>query len=871
TYVVAPGTGLDTVWAAAVTLADDTVVFAPGITPADVSVQLGEPSSDTAPGSVGYTSLVVGVGGDDALVVRNEDPGTDLGQGAVRRFRFADGTEFTLEEMIARADGGVLGEQWRSFGAPTTLIGSQGDDEIFDGTGESVTVRARGNDDHVFLGGGDDVVSAGTGRDTVVAGPGDDLLAGEAGDDRLEGGRGDDVFAFNAGDGDDVLTAGDGKDTLSFGAGIAPEQISAAFDAQGRLVLRVDGGASGSVTLEDVTAGSLPGTLERLQFVDIEGRVRIFDFAGWLRKHAAALASSTLEAPLPFDGTGFELTGSEAPAGGLEAVAYAQTGDLFAVPAFAANAPTAGDDVLYGTPAADSLDAGAGDDVVLGLDGDDLLAGGAGGDVLEGGPGDDDLDGGPGNDVLRGGQGNDTLAGGGGGRDVLYGGRGGDTYLYQPGDGEVTIEDDHWPLDAPPADGFELPGGGGLPGGEIGDLPAVEFPPLFAVDAAPNVLVFGTGIRPEDLRYREEGGDLVIEFAGRPGDRLVLRGYDATRATRTRSVDIFRFADGTEIAAVGIEPAGVTETVGEDGGPLSGTPFADTLVGGEGDDVLDGAGGSDRLAGGAGSDTYRIHRPWTRVRVTETVILENWRPGDVNRLELTGDVNAGELFLAFDGRDLILQIGEGGDRVRFAGFDPRLPGMQGPVAQVALPDQGIELSYEELLARGIRLIGTPDDDKLEGTALADWIEGRAGDDLIAGGPGGDIYVTASGEGTDTIVDAEEGGAPNVLVLPAGTTLDDLRLSFDAEGFLVIDIGRTGNRIRLSGFDPMNPLGPRAVERFRFGPDGVEIGYQDLLARGFHIIGTDGNDALGGTLFGDLVEGGAGEDLIDATPGGDRLV
>lgn len=96
------------------------------------------------------------------------------------------------------------------------------------------------------------------------------------------------------------------------------------------------------------------------------------------------------------------------------------------------------------------------------------------------------------------------------------------------------------------------------------------------------------------------------------------------------------------------------------------------------------------------------------------------------------------------------------------------------------------------------------------------------------------------------------------------------VSFDAEGFLLLDLANSGNRLRLSGFDPMNPLGPRAVERFRFGAQGNEIGYEALLARGFDIIGTHQEDTLTGTALSDRVWGGDGNDLIEATAGGDWL-
>ncbi len=873
-YRVATGTGLDNAMGASLAVANDTVVFAPGIRPEDVSVQLGDASWSGQAGDVGYTNLVIGIGGNDALVVRTQN-WDDLGRGAIQRFRFDDGTEWTLADVIARADGGKMGYQWRYRGDSSNIVGSQADDEIYDYTGQSVTVQARGNNDNVYLEAGNDRVSAGSGDDNVYSGSGEDLVAGEAGNDNLDTGAGDDVIVFNHGDGNDTLHTGEGTDTLSFGASVLPSMLSAALDRDGRVVLLIDGGAGGSITLDGTRIDNLPGDLERIQFIDADGKTRVFDLAGWLQAHAGALLSATTDAPLAFDGTGFELTGTVAPAGGLEAVAYAQFGDLFASANLANNTPTDGDDVLYGTPDGDSIDAGAGNDIALGLGGDDAILGGDGNDLIHGGDGDDMLEGNAGDDVVYGGWGADQLTGGTG-NDQLFGEWGGDTYVYQPGHGEVIIDDDHRVLNwgygggeggygggyGGEWDGGEGGYGGGWDGGEGGYGGTI-------VDDAPNILTFGPGIRPEDLRYSERNGDLVIEFANQPGDRVILRGYEPNRATQTRSVDIIRFADGTEIVAETIEPTGKTEMAGDEGGWLDGTPFADTLIGGDGDDVLDGRGGADHLVGGAGSDTYRIYKEGGS-RPVETLIAETWREQDLNRIELQGEFNADDLQLEFDGRDLLLRLNDEGDVVRFAGFDPRAEGMQAPVSEINLPWQGVSLSFDDLLSRGVRIIGTPNDDMLTGTALADWIEGREADDTLSGGAGGDLYLIDADGGADTIIDSEDGDAPNTGVLPEGTTLDDVRLSYDAEDFLILDLDNTGNRVRLSGFDPQDPLGPRAVERFRFGPDGDEIGYEELLSRGFDIVGTEESDALKGTTLTDRVRGGDGNDLIEATPGGDWL-
>ncbi|MDO8311647.1 MAG: calcium-binding protein, partial [Sideroxyarcus sp.] len=869
TYIVNHGMGLDHVSAQKLQVANDTVVFAQGIRPEDLTVQLGERSWVDNPqaGDVGLSSLVIGIGGDDAIVIQTYDwQDNDIGRSAVQSFRFADGTQLTLADMIARADGGVLGGQSRNQGDATTLLGSQADDDIQDYTGDSVTVRARGNNDRVYLAVGNDIVSAGSGQDYVDAGAGDDLIAGERGNDQLNGGEGDDVFVFNYGDGQDELQVGDGIDTLSFGANITPAMLTVAFSSDERLVLRVDGGAGGTINLRSVAQSNYAGVVERLQFIDGSGNVQVFDFAAWLRSNSAALAAATSAAPLAFTGGGFELTGLIAPVGGLEAVAYAQTSDLFATATLANNSATAGNDVLYGTAGDDVIDAADGSDVVMGLLGNDTLLGGTGNDVLHGGDGDDLLEGGADNDVLYGGHGADVLNGGTG-NDQLLGGWGGDTYQIELGTGEVIIDDDHrvlrWGNEG--GEGGEYYGDGYEPGYEPGYGGML-------IDDAPNVLVFGAGIRAEDLRYSELNGDLLIEFANSPNDRVILRGYDANRATLCRSVDVMRFADGTEMVVEGIEVTGNTAEGDDFGGRLDGTEFADTLIGGEGEDVLNAQGGSDTLIGGGGSDTYQIYLDPDRAGKTETVIVESWRSGDRNRIEITGNVYEEELSLEFNGTDLVLHLGEGGDTIRFAGFDPRTPGLPSPVNEISLQWQGVDIDFDTLLARGIRLIGTPSADVLVGTALSDWLEGLESDDILQGGAGGDTYVIGNSSGNDTIVDVEDGGAPNLLILPEWSSLENLTLSFDSQGFLIIDLGEVPRAsIRLSGFNPDDPFGPHAIERFRFGEYGVEISYEELLSRGFDIIGTDEPEALTGTVLSDRLYGQDGNDLLDATPGGDLLM
>jgi len=846
-YLVAAGMGLDEIIVEGLDVANDTVVFAAGIRPQDISVQLGEGSWDGQDGNVRGYQLVIGLGGNDAVLIKARG-WRDLGRTAIQHFQFTDGTHWALADVIARADGGWYGLVPRGPGNDGTMVGSQADDDIYDYSGEAITVQARANDDRVRLAAGNDRVSAGLGNDNLDTGAGDDLLAGEAGNDTLSAGSGDDVIVFNYGDGDDTLSTTDGNDTLSFGVSIRPSMLSAVLDSRSRVLLRVDDGAGGSITLASTAQDSLSGDLERIQFIDASGNVRVFDLSAWLRANTSALQSATMASPVVFDGVGFELTGNVTPAGGLEAIAYAQSGDLFAEAYLATNTPSHGHDVLYGTPDADGLDAGAGNDIVLGLAGDDTLYGGDGNDRLHGGDGDDLLDGNAGDDVILGGKGSDQLSGGAG-YDQLFGEWGGDTYQYQVGHGEVIIDDAHhlvnWgyggggePIPTVVARGSDESGFDSAFGGGYGGV---------LVDDAPNILTFGPGIRPQDLRYSELNGDLLIELANQPGDRVILRGYEPNRATQTRSVDIIRFADGTELIAEFIEPTGQSKVGGDDDDMLNGTAFADTLIGGDGNDGLNGNGGADILVGGAGSDTYRLTKEPGR-RPAETLIAETWRPQDLNRIELSGDIRADDLYLEFDGRDLLLRYTAEGDVIRFAGFDPRAEGMQAPVTEVSLEWQGITLPFSELIARGVRY----------------------------GEHTQNVYHVNVGDGAIFIDDKVAPNAENLLRFGPGIEFvklqTDLRFEADGKGgyLLLVSYGGPGDLLYLTGFNPDNVLGGgHAIEYFELA-DGSLWDYASLVSAGFLVEGDQQSNELVGTNLVDRLHGGVGNDVLHGGAGSDKL-
>jgi Ca2+-binding RTX toxin-like protein len=92
----------------------------------------------------------------------------------------------------------------------------------------------------------------------------------------------------------------------------------------------------------------------------------------------------------------------------------------------AGDTPTAGPDVILGTPGPNTINGLGGADHICGLGGTDTLRGGDGRDVVSGGNGVDRLEGGLLGDTLSGGAGTDTLVGQGG-NDALDGGAQRDT------------------------------------------------------------------------------------------------------------------------------------------------------------------------------------------------------------------------------------------------------------------------------------------------------------------------------------------------------------------------------------------------------------------------------------------------------------
>jgi Ca2+-binding RTX toxin-like protein len=169
--------------------------------------------------------------------------------------------------------------------------------------------------------------------------------------------------------------------------------------------------------------------------------------------------------------------------------------------------------------------------------------------------------------------------------------------------------------------------------------------------------------------------------------------------------------------------------------------------------------------------------------------------------------------------------------------------------------------------------------------MADRFRGGIGNDRLEGGEGNDSYFFTLGDGVDTIVDTASVGAGNEVVFGSDITASDLRPDLVPDesnptlSDLLLRVGTSGGAIQFDTFDRNNVFHPRTVEIFRFA-DGSVLTFEQLLARGFDLLGTNEDDQIHGTDIvdrivagggADVLRGGMGDDQLDGGAGNDRLL
>jgi len=312
-------------------------------------------------------------GTSDAITINrfffNEDPRNPFNP--VQQVTFADGTVWSLDDLVARA----------------TAVGA-GNAEI-DGTS------------------------------------GDDSLQGTSANETFNGGTGRNTYLFGRGDGQDiVLSVNDGSNgklnTVRLGAGIAAGDVSLTrvLNSQTTFAdaLRIAiAGSADTLTINGFFSGDDPNSswnpVQAIAFVD-GGTWSLADIVAHVNQGGAGNDSirgtnwNDQLAGSAGDDTIDGLAGNDSISGG------------------------AGDDTLNGQDGDDTLDGGAGNDRLDGGSGDDSLNASAGDDTVNGGVGNDTINGSSGADSMAGGTGDDQFTVDNAGDTVTeLGGEGTDTVI----------------------------------------------------------------------------------------------------------------------------------------------------------------------------------------------------------------------------------------------------------------------------------------------------------------------------------------------------------------------------------------------------------------------------------------------------------
>ncbi len=822
----------------------------------DNDVLFGEFGNDVLDGGDGDDQLSGGEGDDeldggDGVDVLQGDDGEDLLTGGA-------GNDLLLGNT---GDDTIFGE-----GGDDELQGDSGNDLLAGDAGDD-TIFGQADDDDLFGNEGHDTLWGGLGNDLLDGGAGDDALVGDdtdlvsvfggadiltggLGNDYLGGGGGGDTYLFNPGDGFDVIRdfAGEGN-RLVFGAGISAGSLIVAVSPNDSLVIRTGGSGDAVEILNYGTAnpdGSHP--IDTFEFSD--GTVLTY-------------------AQLVVNGLGIS--------GGF------------------------GADMLSGTAGGERIFGGAGNDTILGLDGADRLLGEDGVDRLDGGSGNDALSGGRGDDLLIGGAGLDTYTfRAGWGIDQIQDTAGeGNRLIFGTGISSTNLTLGFRQTTVSGGGGEEEAGGD--PGtvvnylvlrtGWIGDAVEIQwFDPanqlaFLGVDQfvfADGTILTSSQLLADGLELvgtagfdTLDGRDIYRRIRGLAGDDVLIGGAIDNVLVGDDGRDVLIANGGDDQLSGG---TGDDVLRGGDGNDvLVGEVGNDSLEGESGDDVLVGDIGDDQLNGGEGNDTYHFN-----LGDGFDSVFDSGSSADTDTVTFGSGITSNSVSLSSQFGQIVITVGAGADGI-LSGSTFDVFGSQ-TIERFQFAD-GSTLAYADLVARGFAIDGTEFDDVLFGTNLADRFRGGVGNDRLEGGEGNDSYFFNIGDGVDRIADTASAGAGNEVVFGSGITASDLHLDLVADesnltaSDLLLRVGTNGDAIQLDTFDRTNLSGPRTVETFRFA-DGSALTYEQLLAHGFDLSGTDGDDHIDGTGTvdrikagggADVLRGGMGDDQLDGESGDDRLL
>jgi Ca2+-binding RTX toxin-like protein len=304
---------------------------------------------------------------------------------------------------------------------------------------------------------------------------------------------------------------------------------------------------------------------------------------------------------------------------------------------------------------------------------------------------------------------------------------------------------------------------------------------------------------------------------------------------------------------------------------ISGTEFADTLVGGATDDYIRGNQGDDALFGGSGNDQYYFDLGDGSDRIFDISGQDRLNFGpDISLDNIVVTRNLTALFISI----LDIEGSPTGDQIQI----DNVYDFDGTVTASAIENihffDGTTLTLSEFMAATLIQVVTEGDDVLYGTEADETFNALAGNDTIYGGAGNDTYQFAIGDGQDIIVENSgndtieftNGLVPQqVKIERTGFQGEDLVLHlFDENG------DATGDSIRIiKAYQSYNASSSR-VENVQFTlSDGtVQVLSIDDLEKLYNV--TELDDVIYGFESDDVISALSGIDTVHGAGGNDTL-
>ena len=745
-------------------------------------------------------------------------------------------------------------------------------------------------------------IVGGKGNDIVIGGSSNDTLAGEyysrdtGGNDVIWGGAGNDKLLESAGNDTYVFQVGHGDDTLSSIYTYTDSNIIKFIDIK-----------EGDV---NITTNGTDMVISHINGVDKLTIKNYYNNQGVPRLNFSFQFATSI--PTAVTGTAADdvLYGSylatNISGGNGDDIILAGKGAL------TSNAGN-GNDYIKGGIAADNLIGGFGNDVVFGGAGNDVINGADGADWLYGEVGNDTITGGSGNDVLQGGEGNDTYVFSAGFgydkvedhvhtndenttgtlqtntvrfqglniRDFSFAKMGNDLLVsHNNGADKVLIKN------------YYLSNG----------LASDQISSFAFADASIDSIKFGTNA--DDGLLGTATKDALIGYAGND----TLYGYNGN--------DVLYGDQGNDKLYGGNHNDILLGGVGND--TLFGEAGNDSLYGGDGNDGMNGGAGNDLLDGGKGNDTI-----YGGVgNDVDTYVFASGHGTDiVNDTDDTTAVDILDFSTLSSSKAVFTKVGTDLLVSGYAGAADKVTvkqyfdtAVKASNKQFKFSDKTVTLS--NLVDGTIRLNinGTANADTIDGTAYSDVINGLNGNDVINGLNGNDILTGGNGNdvlnggngndglnggaGNDTLnggagndnLYGGEGNDADIYVFANGSGIDSV---IDADDTTAVDVlrfsnissaqavfVRSGNDLVVSGYGTSTD---RAIVRqyfdksvnahnksFQFSDKTLTLSDMQSGSKRFALNGTAANNILNGSKLADSILGLAGNDALYGDDGNDVL-